>query len=41
MDDAVKVNDSIFLVGSGAPDFLLYLRGIEQRLVAVDSAQRM
>jgi hypothetical protein len=41
MQHAVKVTDSIFIVGSGAPDFLLYLQDIEQRMVAIDSGKWM
>jgi hypothetical protein len=39
MVDAVKINDSVFVVGRGAPDFVMYLNDIEQRLVALDSHQ--
>jgi hypothetical protein len=41
MAEAVKVNDSVFVVGRGAPDFVIYLNDIEQRLVTLDSQQRL
>jgi hypothetical protein len=40
MANAVRFNDSVFVVGKGAPDFVLYLNEIEQRLVALDSRRR-
>jgi hypothetical protein len=41
MDEAVRVNDSVFVVGHRAPDFLVYLNTVEQRLVTLDSQQRL
>jgi hypothetical protein len=41
MGEAVRVNDSVFVVGRGAPDFVIYLNDIDQRLVTLDSQQRL
>lgn len=37
MHNAVKFNDSVFVIGKGAPEFVSYLNEVEQRLVALDS----
>jgi hypothetical protein len=41
MINAVKLNDSVFVVGSGSVPFLRYLSDLEQRLVALDQQQGM
>lgn len=37
MMNAVKLGDSMFVVGQGAPDFVMYLNDVEQRLVNLDN----
>jgi hypothetical protein len=41
LTDAVKVNDSIFIVGRGATAFLGHLNEMEQRLITLDAQQRL
>lgn len=36
MMNAVKFGDSMFVVGQGAPDFVMYLNDVEQRLVNIN-----
>lgn len=37
MQNAVKCNDYVFVVGKGAPEFVEYLNEVEQRLSALDA----
>lgn len=39
MINAVKFGESMFVVGQGAPDFVMYLNDIEQRLVNIDGGR--
>ena len=41
MVNAVKFGDSVFVVGKGAPEFVMYLNDVEQRLVALDQTRRI
>jgi hypothetical protein len=41
MADAVAMSDSVFIVGPGAPDFLLYLNRVEARLAEANSRQKL
>lgn len=40
MVNAVKFGDSVFVVGKGAPEFVMYLNDVEQRLVTLDRTRR-
>ncbi|OHT02485.1 hypothetical protein TRFO_30370 [Tritrichomonas foetus] len=39
MVNAVKCGESMFVVGQGAPDFVMYLNDVEQRLVYLDGGR--
>jgi hypothetical protein len=41
MVNAVKYNESVYVVGPGAPEFVMYLNQLEQRLVACDHGMRL
>lgn len=40
MVNAIQCNDSIFVVGKGSAEFVMYLNQIEQRLVSLDGSKR-